>query len=60
MKENEGSLISLLKSQFLENINLMKCKLIRTNLISNVEKLYINLDVRHKVFESFKDRILNY
>lgn len=30
------------------------------NLLANIEKLYINIDVRHKVFESFKDRILNY
>ena len=50
----------MLKSDFLEKINSAKCSLIRKNLISNIEKLYINLDVRHKDFESFKDRILNY
>ena len=29
-------------------------------MVSGVERLYIDLDVRHKVFDSFRDRILNY
>ena len=34
--------------------------IIRMNFLTKIEKLYIDLDVRHKVFEMFKDKILNY
>ena len=34
--------------------------MVRQNFISKVEKLFIDLDVRHKVFESFKSKILSY
>ena len=60
IRSNEQSLITLMKAEFMEKIEEAKCKLVRKNLISNIEKLYVNIDVRHKVFESFKDRILNY
>ena len=34
--------------------------LIRNAFLAKIERLYMDLDVRHKVFEMFKDKILNY
>lgn len=34
--------------------------LVRKNFVAKIERLYIDLDVRHKVFELFKEKILNY
>ena len=50
----------MLKREIIERINQIKFNLIEKNLISKIQKLYINIDVRHKVFESFKDKILSY
>jgi hypothetical protein len=60
IKDNQRSLITLLKAKELTIIHHFKYNLIRKNLLLNIERLYINLDVRHKVFESFQDRVLNY
>ena len=50
IRDNERSLITLLKAKELSVIHNFKCNLIRKNLLLNIERLYINLDVRHKVF----------
>ena len=60
LQQNKESLLSLWKNEELQVVHQIKVDLIRKNFMSKVEKLYIDLDVRHKVFESFKNKILGY
>lgn len=50
LQQNKESLLSLWKNEELQVVHQIKVDLIRKNFMSKVEKLYIDLDVRHKVF----------
>lgn len=60
IRKSKESLLALWINVEYKNLHEIKMELSRQNFLSKIQKLYIDLDVRHKVFESFKDKILNY